>query len=107
MSRKGSSGLGSGGSSLPFGGLVDTPYFDDFIHANINNAEFKAWGMSKEVSHEDIEQLWREVRTQAELKNVHEMPIEDAIAQVTDSVSSSSLSGWFKNADSVPSSEDL
>lgn len=97
MSRKGGSGLGGG---LLFKGLVDTPYFEDFIHANIKNPDFKKWGASKDVSHEDIEQLWREVRTQNELKNVHETSIEEAISTVTDSVSGSVLSGWFKNADS-------
>ena len=98
MSRKGSSGLSGGG--LPIKGLVDTLSFDDFIHANIKNPDFKEWGKSKDTSHEDIEQLWREVRTQEELKNVHEVSIEEAISTVTDSVSGSVLSGWFKNADS-------
>lgn len=95
--RSGGSGLAGGG--LPFKGLVDTLEFSDFIHANIKNPDFFKWGKD-EASHEDIEQLWREVRTQEELKGVHEMPIEDAISAVRDAVPGSILDGWFRNADS-------
>lgn len=98
---KGASKL-SGGSSafsdLPVKGLVDTPDFDDFIRANLKNPEFVQYGRSHSM--EDIEQLWRMVRTQEEQKDLHEMPIEDAISLVRDNVRNSTLDGWFRNADS-------
>jgi len=49
---------------------------------------------------EAIKDLWYEKRAQEELKNIHEMPIEDAIDQIRDSVSAQTISGWFRNADS-------
>ena len=80
--------------------LVVTDDMDDFIRANINNPDFKAWGMRKDVHSVDIENLWRELKAKEQLKSVHQIPIEEAVASVRDNVSDSVLSGWFRNADS-------
>lgn len=78
--------------------LTDSLDFNQFIRQNLSNPEFMAFG--RENGMEDVEQLWREVRTRAELEDVHETSIEDAISTVRDSVSNSTLDGWFRNADS-------
>lgn len=80
--------------------LKDNLDFDDWVHENIKNPEFKKWGASREVSMEDVKDLWRTNRAKAELKNVKELSIEDAIQQVRDAIPASVLSGWFRNADS-------
>ena len=79
--------------------LEVTEYFDDFIRANIKNPDFFAWGRDV-ASSEDIIDLWRELRTQNHLKNIYEIPIDDAVEIIKNSIRTSTLDGWFRNADS-------
>ena len=95
-SKAGGTG-GSGGNPL-LNSLTDNTDFRAWIKENMSNPEFKQFG--KENGMKAVEELWREKRTQEELKNIHEMSIEDAIAQVRDNISDSTMEGWFKKADS-------
>lgn len=79
--------------------LKATDYFDDFIQENIKNPDFFQWGRDV-ASHEDIVDLWRELRTRIGLKDIHEIPIEDAIDIMVNSIKGNVLDGWFRNADS-------
>ena len=79
--------------------LVVTDYFDDFIKANIKNPDFFQWGRDV-AEHEDIVDLWRELRTKHHLQDIHEIPIEDAVDIVNNSIREGTLSGWFRAADS-------
>ena len=78
-------------------GLVVTDYFDDFIKANLDNPEFFAWGRDV-ASHDDIVDLWRELRTKHNLKDIHEISIEDAISIVHNSVRPLTQELWFRGA---------
>lgn len=80
--------------------LIVTDYFEDFIKANIKNPDFLAYGQRKDVRIEDIEDLWRELRTKHHLQDIHEIPIEDAVDIVKNSIQPSHLQGWFRGADS-------
>lgn len=79
--------------------LIVTDYFDDFVRVNIKNPDFLAWGRD-EASHEDIVNLWRELRTKHHLKDIHEIPIDDAVDIIRNSIRPSTLEGWFRGADS-------
>lgn len=94
-------GATGGGKSLHWqDSLVVTDDIDDFIRANINNPDFKEWGRRRDVHTEDIENLWRELKTKEQINSVHEISINDAISEVRDGVRESLLSGWFRSADS-------
>jgi len=78
--------------------LTVTDYFDDFIKANIKNPDFFQWGRD-EASHEDIVDLWRELRTEIGLQDIHEIPIEDAIEIAKNSIRGVTHERWFRGAE--------
>lgn len=80
------------------GELKVTDDEDSFIHENLKNKEFLKFG--QEHGMDSIRQLWYEERRQEEIKNLHEVPVEDAIQTVRDNIKESHLSGWFRSADS-------
>lgn len=79
-------------------GLVDNTDFNAFVRDNMSNPEFMAFGRSEGM--DAVKDLWRETRINQELKDLHEISTEDAISQVRSSISSSTMDGWFRNADS-------
>lgn len=88
-----------GGRNSLLNQVTDNPDFRAWVRENVkNNPEFKKFG--QENGMEGAEELWRQKRTQSELKNVHEIPIEEAIKTVRDNVDENVLSKWFRNADS-------
>lgn len=93
--RGGSSGMSNSGF---VGGLKDSLDFDDFIDQNLSNSDFMSFG--RDHSMDEIKDLWRQKRTSVELKDIHEMSLDDAIDQIQDTIPSSVMSGWFRNADS-------
>lgn len=88
---------GSGFSDLS-ANLKDNTDFNAFVRDNMSNPKFMAFGRSEGM--DAVEDLWRDVRTRSELRDLHEIPIEDAIDQVRSSIPSSVVDGWFRNADS-------
>ena len=48
----------------------------------------------------DTDEEWRKFRTKQELKDVHEMPIEDALSVVRESIPPNVHEGWFRSANS-------
>ena len=95
-SKAGGAG-GSGGNPL-LNSLTDNTNFRAWIRENLSNPDFKKFG--QENGMEAVEDLWREKRTQEELKNIHEMSIDDAVDMVSDNVSASARSGWFRQGNS-------
>ena len=91
-------GSGSGGGNPLLNSVTDNLDFKAWIKENLNNPEFKEFGKNNGM--EAVKELWREKRIQAELKNIHEVSIEDAVEQVRDNVSASTMSGWFRSANS-------
>ena len=78
--------------------LVNASDVDEFVRANLDNPDFMQFGRDNGM--DEIENLWREMRTKKELENLHEMSIEDAIRVVEDNIRAGTLSGWFRAADS-------
>ena len=79
-------------------GLKDNTDFRSFIRENMSNSEFKKFG--QEHGMDEVHDLWIETRAQQEMKNLHEMNIEDAISQVRDAIPNNELDGWFRDANS-------
>ena len=90
--------MGSTGKSSLINQVTDNLDFNKWIKENLSNPEFKQFG--KDNGMEGAHDLWRQKRAEAELKNVHEMSIEDAISTITDNVDPNTITGWFKNANS-------
>jgi len=80
------------------GPLKDADDVDEFIDKNLSNRLFKQFGANEGL--DSIRQLWYEMKRQEEIKNLHEMSMDDAIDKITDSIKASHISGWFRNGDS-------
>lgn len=80
------------------GELEDADDLQTFIRSNLHNPEFKQFGRDRGT--EAVRQLWYETKRQQEIKNLHEIPIEDAIAKVKESVPRHHSEGWFREANS-------
>ena len=78
--------------------LVVTDYFDDFIKANIKNPDFFQWGRDI-ASHDNIVDLWRELRTKHHLQDIHEIPIDDAVDIVRNSIRPVTHERWFRGGE--------
>lgn len=74
----------------------DADNLDDFIHKNLP--------VLKEIYNRDgieaVHNQFYDMKTQQELKNVKEIPIEDAVSQIRDAIPNNVHSGWFRSADS-------
>ena len=75
---------------------------DEFIHENLKQLKAVHDQAQKEGRDgmQAVEDVWRDVRTQEELKHIHDMPIEDAINTVRASIPPNVHEGWFRSADS-------
>lgn len=80
------------------GELEDADELQSFIKKNLHNPEFKQFGRDRGT--EAVRQLWYETKRQQEIQNLHEMPIEDAISKVRESIDSGHSAGWFREANS-------
>ena len=78
--------------------LIVTDYFEDFIKANIKNPDFFEWGKHAHI--DKITDLWRELRTKHHLQDIHEIPIEDAVAIAKNGIRPGTHEGWFRGGDS-------
>ena len=78
--------------------LSDNTNFDAFVKSNLKNKDFLNYG--RENGMEEVKELWYQKRQGEELKDIHEMTTEEAIDAIGDSIPSSYISGWFRNADS-------
>ena len=92
----------AGGSGNPNAALLksltDNEDFREWLRENKGNAEFMAFG--REYGTEGAKELWREKRTEAELKNVHEMSQEDAVEMIRDGIPAQTMHNWFIEANS-------
>lgn len=95
-------GRGSSSKMSNSGGFIarlqDSTDFGTFVRSNLSDEDFMALG--REAGMDAIKQLWYEKRALEELKNVHEISLEDAVSQVRDAISASTLDGWFRDANS-------
>lgn len=80
------------------GELKDAEDLNSFIKANMSNPNFKQYG--REHGTDSVRQLYYEMKRQQEIKNLHEMKIEDAIAKVRESIPQRHIEGWFRQANS-------
>ena len=80
------------------GELEDADDLQSFIKQNLHNPEFKQFG--RDHGTEAVRQLWYETKRQQEIQNLKEMPIEDAISKVRDSIDRGHSAGWFREANS-------
>ena len=87
-----------GGTNRLLSQVTDNLDFRAWIKENLSNPEFKQFG--KENHMDAVKDLWYEKRAQEELKNLHEMDIEDAIDQVRGSIPNQTLHNWFIEANS-------
>lgn len=89
--RGSSSGLGGGGNKY-----TDSTDFKTFQRENREElkAVFKAGGMDA------VKEAWYETRVNAEMKNAHEMSVDDAIDTVRDAIPQGIWNEWFINANS-------
>ena len=90
-------GTVGGGNSL-LNQVTDNTDFKAWIKENLDNPEFKQFG--RENGMDDVKNLWYEKRAAEELKNLHELSKEDAIAQVRDAIPDQTSKGWFLEANS-------
>ena len=90
--------MGSTGKSSLINQVTDNLDFNKWIKENMSNPEFKQFG--KDNGMDDVKDLWRQKRTEQELKNLHEMSIEDAISQMTDAIPQHIRHMWFVEANS-------
>lgn len=90
----GGRGASSGGGSESK--YTDSTNFKEFY--KINKDSLKDIG--KKGGWDAVREEWIDTRLKTELKNVHEISSEKAIEQIRDSISTSTLDGWFRNADS-------
>ena len=97
-SSKASGGSASGGNSKLLNQLTDNTDFNAWIKENLSNPEFKQFG--REHHMDEVKNLWYEKRASEELKNLHEISKEDAIAQVRDAIPSQTSHNWFVEANS-------
>lgn len=73
--------------------------FNDFVNQNLDNPDFmKFWKEAKSM--DVVRDLWFELRAKEELKNLKEIPLEEAISTVLDSIRGTTLDGWFRESDS-------
>ena len=78
--------------------LKDNTDFKQFIKDNMPNPQFKEYGRQNHI--EAVKELWRDKRAEEELKDVHEIKIEDAISKIRESIPEQTHSGWFRSANS-------
>lgn len=96
-SRGGKRGAGAAGGGL-INQVTDNLDFRAFVKENMSNPEFKKFGRDNGI--DAVKQLWYEKRAQEEIRNIHEISKEEAIEQVRDAISNSTLDGWFRNTNS-------
>lgn len=87
-----------GGQDKFLNSLTDNTDFRAWIKENLKNPQFKQFG--RENGMDDVKNLWYQKRAAEELKNIHQIPIEDAIAKTRESISSQTMSLWFREANS-------
>ena len=92
------SSVSGGGNNRLLNQLTDNTDFRAWIRENLSNPEFKKYG--QENGMDEVKELWREKRTQEELKNIKEMSIDEAVDIVSDNVSASTRVGWFRQGNS-------
>lgn len=78
--------------------MVDNTDFNAFVQANMSNEQFKNYGKANGLS--AVKDLWYKLRHDEEAKNLHEVPIEQAIQTLRSNVQSGTLDGWFRDANS-------
>jgi len=86
----------NGKSDIPT--VKDNTDFKAFIKDNMSNPQFKEYGRTHHM--DMVKQLWRDKRAEEELKDVHEMKIEDAVSKIRESIPEQTHSGWFRSANS-------
>lgn len=96
MGGRGSSSNMSGGGFAA--SLKDSTDFRTFVRENMGNPEFKQFGQDNGM--DAVRDLWYQKRAAEELKDLHEISIEDAVYRVRDAIPPNVSSGWFRNADS-------
>lgn len=70
--------------------------YDDFVNSNL--ASLKE--LYKKDGEEAVKQAWYDTRIAEEKKDIKQVPIEDAILQMRESIPDRIHAGWFRNADS-------
>lgn len=94
----GGRGNAGGGKTSLLNSTTDNLDFRSWVKENMSNETFKRFG--REYGIEEVHNLWYQKRAQEELKNVHEMPIEEALDQIRETVPASYITKWFREADS-------
>lgn len=74
----------------------DAYEYDDFVKNNLQSLK----ELYKKDGEEAVKQAWYDTRLAEEKKNLKEIPIEDAISQLRESIPERIHAGWFRNADS-------
>jgi hypothetical protein len=74
----------------------DAYEYDDFVKSNLSTLK----ELYKSDGEEAVKQAWYDTRLAEEKKNLKEIPIEDAIRQMRESIPDRIHAGWFRNADS-------
>ena len=98
MGGRGSSSGKAGGNTLILNQLTDNTNFKTWIRENLSNSEFKQFGRINGM--DAVKELWYQKRASEELKEIHEIPIEEAVSTIQSNIEANTITGWFKAGDS-------
>lgn len=78
--------------------VTANPDYREWSRENSKNPEFVAYyKANRDV---DLHDIWRQKLEQEARKDLHQIPIEDALDALRDNIRGSVLSGWFRSGDS-------
>lgn len=92
--------FGNGQDEEPIPNYEDSLDPDEFVKKNLKQLKELYNKAHKEGKDFDTDDEWRRFRTKQELKDIHEIPIEDALSKIRESIPSNVHSGWFRSANS-------